>query len=111
VSEERLGARVQEHEAREVGRALRLHVRLREEGEPQSVRGDHIEPTVLHDHGDAGHRVDGLLHAGSHLLLPSRSLSLPGPGALVRRADEIVQMGALGVIELQRTADPLEHRF
>src|SRR5215218_403100 len=111
VEVEVLGARVEEHEAGEVGWALRLHVHLGEQREPHAVRSDDVEPSVLHDRGHARHRFEQLLHAGMNLLPQMRDPSPLRPDTRVRCADEVVQMRALGFVEPERATDSFQHGF
>ncbi len=90
----------------------RLGVELREEGAAQLIGRHDIQPAVLDDRRDKGHCVEKLLHAGPHFLTFRRS---PGPGVLPRSGvgctDQVEEMRALGVVQLQRPADPFEDSF
>ena len=57
------------------------------------------------------HGVQELLHARTHLLRPRRAAASLRVDALVRGPDEVVQVGALGAVELQGPADAFEHRL
>jgi thiamine pyrophosphate-dependent acetolactate synthase large subunit-like protein len=57
--------RIEEDEAGEIGRSLRLDVERRKDGEPEAVRCDDVQTSVLHDRrhtafGGYGERVEKL---------------------------------------------------
>ncbi len=71
----------------------------------ESVGVQDVEAAVLHESRDAGQGVDHSLDARSHAL-QRRHPTRRGPGS--GRPDQVEQVGALGLVELERTADRLE---
>jgi hypothetical protein len=63
------------------------------------------------DRRHARHRVEHLLYARPNLLLPDGFASLLSACALVRGADQVVEICVFGVVELKRTTDSFENRF
>ena len=76
------------------------------QGPGQRVRGDDVEPAVLHERRDVGHRVQQLLHAGADPLLRGTA---PRPSAGARCAGQAEQVRTLGLVELQRPDERLQH--
>jgi hypothetical protein len=76
------------------------------QGPGQGVGGDDVEPTVLHERRDVGHRVQQLLHAGTDPLL-RRAAPRPGTGA--RCAGQAEQVGTFGLVELQGLGERVQH--
>ena len=97
--------RVQEGEAGAVGRLLAALEHRRVERAAERVGRDVVDPAVAHDRR-RGHRVDDALHDRPH---PLRG-GAPAPGRhRTGGAGEVVEMGALRLVELQRAGERLEH--
>ena len=88
------------------GRAGR-GVELGEQREPEFVGGQDVEALVAHERGGAGDRVEGPLDLG-----PDRLLGLAPARPRRRRvggAGEVEQVGSLGLVELKRAGQRLQH--
>ena len=107
VAVERLGSRVEEHEPGVVDRPRGCGVQLGEQRTAELVGGQEVETLVAHERGGAGDRVEGPLHLGPDTLLrlaPARRRSRRLCGA-----GEVEEVGALGVVELERAGQGLQH--
>ena len=72
----------------------------------EPVGGEEVEPAVAHERGGAGHRVEHALHGRADALLARAGVD----GARrLRCAREVEEVGALGVVELQRAGERLQH--
>ena len=90
------------------GRAGR-GVELGEQRAPELVGGQEVEALVAHERGGAGDRVEGPLDLG-----PDQLLGLAPARPRRRRvggAGEVEQVGSLGLVELERPGECLEHAF
>ncbi len=102
------GAGVEEDEPGEVRRALGLDEHFREYGLSEPVDRDNVQAPVLHERGNGVHGVQELLRPD-----PKRLLLRPGASprrvcSLVRGTDQVIDMSAFGLVELQRTTDAFE---
>ena len=107
VSVERLGSRVEEHEPGVVDRPRGRGVQLGEQRTAELVGGQDVQVLVAHERGRAGDRVEGPLDLGPDALLgraPTRSRY-----RRLRGAGEVEEVSALGVVELERPGQCLQH--
>jgi hypothetical protein len=89
-----------------IGRPDGVDVHLRIQRAPELVGGKDVQAVVLDDRRCAGHRVEHALHARPHLLRCAAARAL---GRRVRCACEVEQVGAFGVVELERPGERFEH--
>ena len=101
------GARVQEHEPGGVHGPGRGDEHLRVQRVAERVAGEDVEPVVADERGATGDRVEDLLHRGTHLLLGAARAARGKDG--LRGAGQVEQVRALGVVELQRAGERVEH--
>ena len=80
---------------------------LRVQRVAELVAGEDVEPVVAHERGAAGDRVEDLLHRGAHVLLDAARAARGEDG--LRGAGQVEQVRALGVVELQRAGERVEH--
>ena len=107
VAEGRLGSRIEEDEPGGVDRPRGRGVQLGEQRASELVGGQDVEALVAHERGGAGDRVEGPLDLG-----PDALLGLAPTGPRRRRlcgAGEVEEVGALGVVELERPGQCLQH--
>jgi hypothetical protein len=96
---------IEERESGAVGRLLRALEQRRVEGVPEPVGGEVVHPRVANERRRA-HRVKDPLNR--------RADALPAWGApprdrRVRSPSEVEEVGALGIVELERPGERLEH--
>jgi hypothetical protein len=106
VGVERLGARFEEDEPRVVRRPHGCGVELGEQRAPKVVGGEDVEAVIADVGGGAGDRVECPLDLGPDawlVLAPARAC----PGRL-GGAGEVEDVGALGVVELERPGQCLQ---
>src|SRR4051795_1900925 len=107
VGVERFGARIEEDEPGMVGRPSGLGVQLGEQRAPEVVGSQDVETVVADDRGGPGDRVEGPLDLWPDALF-GLAATRPRPGRL-GGAGEVEQVGALGVIELERAGQRVQH--
>jgi hypothetical protein len=73
----------------------------------ECVGAEDVEAVVADVPGGAGHRVEELLHRGADALLGHPAARRSGQG--LRGVGEVEQVRALGVVELQRARQRVEH--
>ena len=98
-----LGARIEEYEPGGVDRPCGRVVQLGVQRETEVVGGEDVEALVAHEGGGAGDRVEGPLDLWSDALF-GLALTRPRRG-WVRGAGEVEEVGALGVVELERAGE------
>ena len=107
VDEELLRAGVQEHVAGVVGRAYGVGQQLRVKGVAEPVGRQQVVAGVPHPRR-GGYQVEDALHARTDPLAArpstSRGSGVGGPG-------QVEQVGPLGIVELQRPGQGVEHLF
>lgn len=109
VGPEFLAGRVEEHEARVVGRAVPCEQRRVEDGcvqrASQRVGGQDVEARVAYVGRHVGHRVQQPQDRGPYACRGHR-----GPSARrCRRAGEVVEVGAFGLVQLECAREGVEH--
>ena len=103
----RLGSRIEEHEAGGVDRPRGRVVQLGIQRESELVGGQDVEAVVAHERGGAGDRVERPLDLGPDALLglaPARPRR-----RWVCGAGEVEEVGAFGVVELERAGECAQH--
>ena len=107
VDEVLLGSRVEEHESGAVDRPDVVIELRRVERLAELVGSQDVEPLVLDEGGHAHEGVEDPLDYGTHTLL-----ARPPPASPVRcgvgGAGEVEEVHPVGLVELQRSGDPVE---
>src|SRR5829696_3911567 len=106
VDEEVGPLRVDEREAGQVRRCRPVVEGGCQQGATERVGGNDVEAPVAHQRRGAGHRIQESLHPRAYVLL-TRSTATWRRG-VVRRAGQLEEMGAFGLVELQGTGDGFE---
>jgi len=100
------GAPVEEDEPGEVHRPGRVEERRGVQGVAELVGGQDVQPAVAQERGDRGHRVEDVLHARAYQLPRGRA---PNRSSRVRGPDEVDQVRAFYVVELEGAREGVEH--
>lgn len=110
VGVEVAGGRVEEVEAGQVGLVLAMGEQIGVEGPGERIGGENVRAAVAHDCGPRGDGVESPLQAAVRCALAAGGPA-PGPGegvGAVGGLGQMQEMGALGVVQLQRAGDGLE---
>ena len=107
VGVERLRSRVEEDEAGVVHRPRGRGVQLGEQRAPELVGGEDVEALVADEGGRVGDRVECPLDLRPDALLRPTATRPRQRG--LRSAGEVEEMSALGVVELERPSQRLQH--
>ena len=99
---------VQEGPARAVGRLLAAVEHRRVEGAAEVVGGDVVESRVARERRRVD-RVEDALHGGPDTLLDRAAAAAMIDRRPPRGAGEVVEVGALGLVELERLGERFQH--
>ena len=96
VREEVRGPRIEEDETSGVGRSARVREQFGEEGASELICIQDVQPPVLHEGRNPGHRIEDPLHIRAYALLGRTSSSRP---RCVRGPRQIDQVGPFGLVQ------------